>query len=232
MKKILPLFLLIFLCSCVLDNSTSQVGYVTLSPSTSRGVSASIDYPSLLDRTWTVTATNSTTTLTFEDYLLTDSLGPFAVGSWTFTITDSNNLYTGSITTNIKPGTNNLNITLHSTSNKGTLSVEECSFLESKVGKINYVDCYVDDSRVNGTEWVVSSAMTEDNDYYILPTISLNLAEGIHTLRLYYGANNGGFSSETISFRVVNGMTTHISIGEHEGNLTINVGFDVVEALV
>ena len=66
----------------------------------------------------------------------------------------------------------------------------------------------------------------------ILPTLLLQLPGGIHTIRLYYGADNGGTSSETISVRVVNGMTTHFSLGEQEGNMTVTVNFDVVEALV
>lgn len=105
--------------------------------------------------------------------------------------------------------------------------------MESKIGaKVNYVDCYVDDNRVNGTDWVVNPSMTEDGDLYTLPTISLQLAGGVHTIRLYFGADNGGTSTETVSIRVVNGMTTRFSIGEHEGNLSVSVSFDVVDAIV
>lgn len=237
MKKILPLLLLILLVSCSADVLDDSTGYITFSTDISRGVTAYIEWPSLLDRTWTVVATKTDTKGTegqgtYTDILLTDSLGPFSVGSWTFTITDSDNLYTGTVNTTITPGSNSLNVTLHSTSNKGTLSIEDCSFLVSKLGTVNYVDCYVDDQRVNGTDWVVSPSMTTDNDYYVLPALSLQLSGGVHTVRLYYGTNSGGSSSDTVSVRVVNGMVTHLSIGEQEGNMLISVSFDIVEALV
>jgi len=74
--------------------------------------------------------------------------------------------------------------------------------------------------------------VAEDGDLYTLPTIALQLAGGIHTVRLYYGADNGGTSTETVSIRVVNGMTTHFSVGEREGNLSVSVAFDIQEAIV
>ena len=218
----------------VLDNS---VGYISLCPDSSRGISASIDYPSLLDKEWVLEATKTdggaSTGQGSYDIVLTDTLGPYSIGTWRFTITDKDGLFTGYADVTIKAGINSIPIKVRSTANKGTLLIENCNFLESKIGAhVNYVDCYVDDNRVNGTDWAVSPSMTEDGDYYVLPTLSLQLSGGIHTIRLYYGADNGGTSSETISIRVVNGMTTHFSLGEQEGNATVSVAFDIVEALV
>ena len=79
-------------------------------------------------------------------------------------------------------------------------------------------------------ESVISSY--EDGDYYVLPTLSFQIAGGVHTIRLYYGADNGGFSSENVNIRVVNGMTTHFSIGEQAGNLAVSVSFDIQDAIV
>ena len=96
MKKIIPFIfcLLILLVSCAEHNPA--LGTITFDPSISRGITASIDYPSLLDRTWTLTAVknggDNTGAGTYEDLLLTDAIGPISVGSWTFTITDSQNL--------------------------------------------------------------------------------------------------------------------------------------------
>ena len=237
MRKILfTLLCVLLLASCALDNSV-RTGMVSFTADRSRGVSAYIEYPALLDKTWTLQATktdNGATTGegTYEDVVLTDSFGPFAVGTWTFSLTSSDGKISGSVNTRIKAGNNSVAVTVRSTENKGTLSVEGCDFLISKAGQVNYVDCYVDDNRVNGTDWVITAAMSEDGDYYVLPALSVQLAEGIHTVRLFYGTNGGGFSSETVSVRVVKGMTTHFSIGEQEGNLAISVSFDVQEALV
>ena len=234
-KAFLFLAILALLVSCAQDNG---VGTISFDTSISRGITASIDYPSLLDKTWALTATKLDGGQKIgegqhDDILLTDSLGPFSVGSWRFTITDSEGNITGSTDTTIKAGSNTIAITVRSTSTKGTLLIEDCNFLESKIGaKVNYVDCYVDDNRVNGTDWAVNPSMTEDGDLYILPAISLQLAGGVHTVRLYYGADNGGTSTETVSIRVVNGMTTHFSIGEKEGNLTVSVSFEMLDVFV
>lgn len=233
--------ILILAVSCTLDNSTvldNRTGSISFVPDVSRGITASIEYPSLLDKVWTLVATKlddgaRTGEGQYEDIVLTDSLGPFSVGAWRFAITSADGSIAGSVETTIRAGSNSIAITVRSTANKGTLSVEDCTFLESKIGaKVNYVDCYVDEQRINGMEWVVGPSMTTDGDLYTLPTITMQLPGGIHTIRLYFGADNGGKSTETISFRVVNGMTTHFSIGEQEGNITVTVAFDVVNALV
>ena len=239
MKKFIFVFLfvlgLLFLSSCSQEQGLGTV--LLTAESTSRGVTASIDYPSLTDKVWNLTAVKTdggadTGAGTYEEVVLTDSIGAFSVGASTFTLTDTTGKWTGTINTAIKAGVNRLAFIIRSTSNQGELSVEGCDFLVSKIGAaVNYVDCYVDEQRINGTEWVVSPAMTEDGDRYVLPTVTTNLPGGVHTLRLYYGADNGGRSSDPVSFRIVNGMTTHITIGEQEGNITITVAFDVLDAL-
>lgn len=242
MRKFLFLFFLVALIatSCVMDNSTSDVlhnstGTVSFSTDMARGISASIEYPSLLDKVWVLTATktdngNTEGSGTYDDFILTDTL-TLSVGSWRFTITDSSGSITGSVDAIIKVGSNLVSIAVHSTASKGTLSIEDCSFLVSKIGRVNYVDCYVDDARMNGTEWVISESMSEDGDYYVLPTISLQLSEGIHSVRLYFGMDNGGQSSDTVNIRVVKGMVTHLTIGEQDGNLSVTVYFEQVEAI-
>lgn len=237
-KLFFIVMILALLTACsqnVLDNS---VGMITFDTSITRGISASIDYPSLLDKTWTLTATKldggqKIGEGQYDNIILTDTLGPFSIGSWRFTISDSEGAITGSVDTTIKAGSNTIAITVRSTATKGILLIENCTFLESKIGaKVNYVDCYVDDNRVNGTDWAVNASMTEDGDLYTLPTISVQLAGGIHTIRLYYGADNGGTTTETVNIRVLDGMTTHFTLGEQEGNLTISVSFDVLGAIV
>lgn len=218
------------------QRGASDVGYVSFDTSTSRGISAFIEYPSLLDRTWNLTAVklDSNGTIgagTYEDILMTDAIGPFSVGRWRFAITDSAGKITGTSETTVKPGNNTIPVTVHSTETKGTLSVENCNFLLSKTGNVLYVDLYIDGERIN-TNWVTAQLSSEDGDYYVLPTITQNLSEGIHTIRLYYTTDGGGQSSETVSVRIVNGMTTHFSIGEHEGSLAFSVAFEETSAIV
>ena len=167
----------------------------------------------------------------YDDFLLTDTLGDFSVGVWRFTITDTDNTITGTVNQNIHAGENDVAITVHSKSSSGTLSVEGCNFILSKAGNVLYVDLYIDNERVN-TGWVTAQLESEDGDYYELPTVSEKLREGVHTVRLYYATDNGGTSSDTVSVRIVGGMTTHFSIGEQEGTLSFSVSFDIQGALV
>ena len=80
--------------------------------------------------------------------------------------------------------------------------------------------------------FAAASAGTDTDETPVKYFFPMNLEEGIHTIRLYYGTDSGGFSSDTISVRVVNGMVTHFTIGEQEGNMSVLVSFDQVEALV
>ena len=235
MKKLLPiLFIILLMTSCTLHDSVEETGYISFAPSQGKGVTASISYPSLLDKVWTLSAVKAdngarTGEGQYEDIVLTDSVGPFSTGRWTFTVTTDG--ITGTATTTIKPGTNTISITVQSTANKGTLSMENCDFLESKAGHVLYVDLYVDDQRLNAP-WTANDFTTDDGDLYSMPVFTTQLAEGIHTVRLYYGTDNGGFSSDPVSVRIVNGTTTHLTIGEQEGNISVLVSFDTVEALV
>ena len=235
MRKFLILFIIVILlvCSC---SESEKTGSIRFSADNSRGISAYIEYPSLLDKTWTLVAEKtdggaSTGAGIYDDFLLTDTLGDFSVGVWRFTITDTDNTITGTVNQNIHAGENDVAITVHSKSSSGTLSVEGCNFILSKAGNVLYVDLYIDNERVN-TGWVTAQLESEDGDYYELPTVSEKLREGVHTVRLYYATDNGGTSSDTVSVRIVGGMTTHFSIGEQEGTLSFSVSFDIQGALV
>ena len=237
MKRLLPFLLILSMVfvSCS-QRVASDVGYISFDTSDSRGISAFIEYPSLLDRTWNLTAvkldSNGTVGAgTYEEILMTDALGPFSVGRWRFAITDSAGKITGTSEASVKPGNNTISVTVRSTETKGTLSVENCNFLLSKTGNVLYVDLYIDGERIN-TNWVTAQLTSEDGDYYVLPTITQNLSQGIHTIRLYYATDGGGQSSGTVSVRIVNGMTTHFSIGEHEGNMMLSISFDEVSPIV
>ena len=236
MKKLLPFILVLILIVSCSQQNLSDTGYISFSTEVSRGITASIEYPSLLDKTWNLTATKtdggaSTGAGTYEAIVLTDSLGPFSIGTWTFTITSSDNKITGTVNTTIHPGSNSIAITVRSTAAKGTLSVENCNFLISSEGNVTYVDLYIDNERIN-TNWVTANLQSEDGNCYTLPTVTETLSEGVHTVRLYYATDSGGHSSDTISVRVVKGCTTHFSIGEQEGNMMLSISFNEVDAIV
>ena len=194
MKKsifiVMGIVVLVMLASCTQNVMTDDLGTITFTTDMSRGISASIEYPALLDKTWTLVAQKkdkggTTGEGTYENFLLTDDLNPFSVGLWQFTITDSTGKISGSVTTNVKAGNNAVPISVHSTANKGILSIENCNFLISKIGNVLYVDLYLDGERIN-TDWVTAQLTSEDGDYYVLPTITQNLSQGVHTVRLYY----------------------------------------------
>lgn len=231
-KLVFLLFAVLLLVSCTENDGT---GYLSITAEQSRGITASIEYPTLLDKVWNLTAEKldnkgNIGEGTYDDVLLTDTIGVFSIGEWRFTITDSENKITGYVTTTIKAGANRVGITVHSTASKGTLIMDGCNLLLSKEGDVTKVDLYVDEQRVN-TQWLIENLSSEDGDYYVLPDVSVQLTEGTHTIRLYYALNNGGRSSDTVRVRIVNGAVTRFTIGEQEGNLYLTVSFDTVEAL-
>ena len=82
-------------------------------------IMAYIDYPDEYSLTWTVTASKTDTNGkqgegVYEDVLLTDTLGPFSVGSWHFTLEgrgEKNRLiYTGETDKTIGEGNNTVHV--------------------------------------------------------------------------------------------------------------------------
>ncbi len=241
-KVFLFVFLLMILSSCVLDNSTSDVlhnstGYVTFSD-VARGLTASITYPEIYDKTWTVTAVKldggaATGAGVYEDALLTDTFGPFSVGQWEFTLEGYANgakVLEGSVTAEIKVGSNSVSVQVHTTASEGTLSFEGSNFSMAEKGAVTKVLLIVDNE--DAKSWNSIQMKTEDNDLYFLPTFTKTLSKGIHTLHLRYVFQSGDVVNEPdISFRIDGGAVTHITIGMTEGTFLFNITLDKVEAL-
>lgn len=241
MKKNLFLFVItiILACSCVLDNSTSDVldnstCYVSFDAEHSRSLSASMTYPPYLDGTWTMTARktdggSSTGAGTYTDVILTDTFGPFSPGSWEFTL--SSERYTGTVETTLHVGSNQIAIRLHTTASEGTLSFEDSNFTMSEKGAVTKVLLIVDGE--DAKSWTYMQMTTEDGDLYMIPKFTKTLSKGIHTFHLRYVFESGDVENEPdVSFRIDGGATTHITVGMTDGSLTFQIAVDTVEPLV
>ena len=233
---------LLVVCSCTLDNSTyvldNSVGYVTFCD-TGRGVTASISYPEIYDKTWTVIATKidggaSEGAGVYEDALITDTFGAFSVGQWQFVLEGYDNgvkVLEGSVTTTIKVGSNSVPVLLHTTASDGTLSFEGSNFSMSDKGAVTKAILKIDGE--DAKSWTYMQMTTTDGDLYMIPDFTKALSKGIHTLRLRYVFQSGDYEDEpVISFRIDGGATTHITTGLTEGNLTFSITLDTVEPIV
>ena len=233
MKYIIPLllvFTLIF-AACSTDDSRA---YVSFSTNTSRGISADVTYPSMLGQTWTLVASktdggDTTGGGTYEDILLTDTFGPFASGSWSFTL--SSDLFEGTATPTLHAGPNTVHISVHTLGDKGTLSLEDCNFSLSDKGAVSSVILKVDDSDLK--TWTLLELSSDDNDLYFIPTFTKKLTKGIHHLVLRYVFQSGDYEDDDdIVFRIDAQATTHMTIGETESSFLLNVTLDEAEAIV
>lgn len=238
MKKLLPFVFVIFLlcaCSNVVDNTTGQVSFFTKG---TRGVSASIEYPTTLDKTWTVTATKTDTGNNlgegvYEDFLLTDTLGTFSVGAWSFALqgySGNNLIFEGEVDFVVRAGNNSIPVAVHTVGAKGTLSVDGCNYTKTGKGNVTRVILKVDDEDLN--TWVIDNTYTPDGEYYELPGFSKKIEKGIHTMSLRYMTGETWTDSEPVAFRIDAQAITMITIGIQEVEMGLNVTIETVEAIV
>ena len=216
---------LALLVSCAQDTE-DRTGYVTFGYATSRDVMASISYPVPENLVWTVTATKNnkgptTGQGTYGEVLLTDELGPFSVGSWTF-VFDSD-IYHGEVSANIAEGNNRIDVNVSSTGETGTLAFENCNMPADATG----VYIYDGEERIFG---MGKQYMTEREDgRYGIPAQEFDLEPGIHDVTVTY---NGTDMEETFKVRVVGGLVTTVSFGVFEGSPVFRIVVDEQEALV
>lgn len=215
---------LLLFASCA--QQTDRTGYVTFGHASAREVMASISYPTPENLLWTVTATKNskgptTGQGTYDEVLLTDSIGPFSVGSWTFTF--ESDIYHGETVANIVEGSNNVDINVTTTGETGRLTFSGCNMPGNATG----VYIFDGEERIFG---MGSQYMTErDDGLYAIPTQSYDLEPGIHDITVTY---NGTELGETFKVRVVVGLETTVTFGTFEGRMTFNVVVDEMEALV
>ena len=215
---------LLLFASCADD--TDKLGYVSFRQSVSRDVMASIIYPVPENLVWTVTATKNskgptTEQGTYDEVLLTDQLGPFSVGSWTFTF--ESDIYHGEVSANITEGNNRIDVNVSSTGETGTLAFENCNMPADATG----VYIFDGEERIFG---MGKQYMTEREDgRYGIPAHEFDLEPGIHDVTVTY---NGTDMSETFKVRVVGGLVTTVSFGVFEGSPVFRIVVDEQEALV
>ena len=231
MKYIIPLLLVFLLFSCSVSTETA---YVSFSPFSSRGIAASVTYPSLAGQTWTLTASktdggDTTGAGVYEEILLTDTFGPFASGSWSFTLSSA--LFEGTVTPTLHAGPNTVSVSVHTLGDKGTLSIEDCNFSLSDKGAVSSVILKVDGSDLK--TWTMLELSSDDDDLYFIPTYTKKLAKGIHYLVFRYVFQNGDYEDdEEIAFRIDAQATTHLTVGETDSSFLLNVTLDTQEAIV
>ena len=207
--------------SCTTDH---KFGYVTFG--TARDVFATIDYPMPEGQIWTVTATKTsrgskTGEGVYNDVLLTDSLGPFSVGQWTF-VFDSE-LYHGETSVQIVEGANSIDIQAKTKGGSGKLIFENCNIPAAANGVYIF----------NGEEKILGMGEgymdTREDGVRVIPRQEYELEEGIYDITVTY---NSTTMSETFKIRVLAGLETTVSFGIFEGRMMFNVTVEKLEALV
>ena len=226
MKKtlIIAIAALALLASCA--EKTDSTGYVTFGYGSSRDVTASIGYPQPESQVWTVTAVKNTRGTatgagTYNDVLLTDTLGPFSTGTWTFTF--DSDVYHGEVTVELTEGDNSIDVNVVTTGETGTLRFENCCIPAGSTGV--YID--MDDNRIVG---MGSNYMTaREYGGFDMPVREVETEPGIHDITVTY---NGTLRTETFKVRIVAGLVTTVSFGIFEGSPQFNVIVNEQEALV
>jgi len=226
MKKtlIIAIAALALLASCA--EKTDSTGYVTFGYGSSRDVTASIGYPQPESQVWTVTAVKngrgaSTGQGTYDEVLLTDTLGPFSTGTWTFTF--DSDVYHGESSVEITEGINQIDVNVTSKGETGTLRFTGCTIPEGSTGI--YID--LDGKRILG---MGSQYMTErENGGYEIPVREQETTVGIHDVSVTY---NGTDRTESFKVRIAAGLVTSVTFGIFEGSPLFNVTIDEQEALV
>ena len=238
MKKVTFILLAVLLVLVSCSQANTGFGTVSFNTETARGIVASITYPEIYDKTWTVTAEKidggaSDGAGVYDDVLLTDTLDGFAVGQWRFTLegfSGQQKVFEGSSTTIIKVGNNTVDVVLHTTADGGSLSLENCNFKMSEKGAVTKVLLVVDNE--DAKSWTYMQMTTEDNDLYFIPTFTKSLTKGVHSMHLRWVFESGDIvNDEDILFRVDNGAVTHITIGLTDGQTGFNVTLEKVEPL-
>ena len=206
----------------------------TFASSKSVELMAYIDYPDEYSLTWTVTASKTDTNGkqgegVYEDVLLTDTLGPFSVGSWHFTLEGRGEknrvIYTGETDKTIGEGNNTVHVDIAPPQEgNGTLRIQGSNF-DSSIG-----DCFRIVSGDNNALMNMPLSLCElrEDGLYNIPDTNIQVPCGVHTIRLYIGTT----LVRTLKLRVFANHMTVLTYGTFEGTASLEVHLERYDAIV
>lgn len=238
------LFAVILLVSCSNEVSVSSengLGYITFGETQSRAILASVDYESPYEKVWTITAVktdNGETTGEGEltNVLLTDSIGPFSTGTWSFYLEGfegETKVYEGSVDCTIQTGSNAIEVELESIGSEGSLSITGSNFSKPSGKTPTTVYLYLDNSSIES--WSASELTFQDNLYSIPSYQRTAIPKGVHTISLKCLCVENSLVETplfSVSIRVDANATTSLSFGKFQGRVGVEATINGVDALV
>lgn len=210
---------------------------VSFSAARSRDLTARIDYPAVNSLTWDITAVKADNGGTtgeglHEGVLLTDEVGPFSAGRWTFTLEGKDDggtvIYAGSEEAVIGRGTASVSVTVTPQGETGTLCLTGCNFPQF-IGRVLFssLNVYIDGRMRLG---FTDSESELEGGYLWCPDKSVSLTAGIHDVRLELGGSETQVT-DTFKVRIEGGLTTYVTAGTFVGNGLFGVVLEQREAL-
>ena len=234
MKKSITITIAIIVMALLLAVSCSQqVGdslcLVSFSAARSRDLTAHIDYPAVNSLTWDITAVKADNGGTtgeglHEGVLLTDEVGPFSAGRWTFTLEGKDDggtiIYAGSEEAVIGRGTASVSVTVTPQGETGTLCFTDRVLFSS-------LNVYIDGRMRLG---FTDSESELEGGFLWCPDKSVSLTAGVHDVRLELGGSETRVT-DTFKVRIEGGLTTYVTAGTFVGNGQFGVVLEQREAL-
>lgn len=207
----------------------------TFASSKSVELMAYIDYPDEYSLTWTVTASKTDTNGkqgegVYEDVLLTDTLGPFSVGSWHFTLEGRGEknrvIYTGETDKTIGEGNNTVHVDIAPPQEgNGYIRIQGSNF-DPAIG-----DCFrvtYGDNDVGLMNMPLSLCELREDGLYNIPDTDLQLPAGIQTVKLYVGNT----LVRTLRLRILVNHRTVLTYGTFEGRAGFELYLERQDAIV
>lgn len=228
MKKaatiIIAVMALFFAVSCT---QTEHFGYVSFD-GRAKDIIASIAYPTPESQVWTVTATridngSKTGEGTYNDILLTDVLGPFSVGRWSFAFESEN--YGGTTTVRIGEGENHVEATVAPKGGTGTLLFTGCN-IEPTSNDFLFIS--VDGEK--RASFAVERFEARRDGRLSVTDKEIELEAGLHEITVTVEAKDTQ-TLESFMVRVEPGLVTTVSFGTFEGQAFLEINVETHEAV-
>lgn len=216
---------LVLAVSC---SQTEHFGYVSFD-GRPKDIIASIAYPAPESQVWTVTATKAdngsrTGEGTYDGVLLTDVLGPFSVGRWSFSFGSEN--YSGTTTVRISEGENHVDATVSPKGETGTLLFTGCN-IEPTSNDFLFIS--VDGEKA--ASFAVERLEARSDGRLAVTDREIGLSAGLHNVTVTVEAKDTQ-TLEDFIVRVEPGLVTTVSFGTFEGQAFLEINVETHEAVV